>query len=97
MGMRENLHRSWSCLLYTSGSGRTDAGVHARGQVANFHTDSAMKCWEMKYYLNRYLPQDIGVLYVSDVPDRFHSRLNAVSKRYIYPVSYTHLRISFYR
>ena len=69
------------------GSGRTDAGVHARGQVANFHTDSAMKCWEMKYYLNRYLPQDIGVLYVSDVPDRFHSRLNAVSKRYIYRVA----------
>lgn len=46
-----------------------------------------MKCWEMKYYLNRYLPQDIGVLYVSDVPDRFHSRLNAVSKRYIYRVA----------
>ncbi len=69
------------------GSGRTDAGVHARGQVANFHTDSDMKCWEMKYYLNRYLPQDIGILYVSDVPERFHSRLNAVSKRYIYRVA----------
>ena len=69
------------------GSGRTDAGVHARGQVANFHTDSDMKCWEMKYYLNRYLPQDIGILYVSDVPERFHSRLNAKSKRYIYRVA----------
>ena len=69
------------------GSGRTDAGVHARGQVANFHTDSNMKCWEMKYYLNRYLPQDIGVLYVAEVPERFHSRLNALSKRYVYRVS----------
>ena len=69
------------------GSGRTDAGVHARGQVANFHTDSNMKCWEMKYYLNRYLPQDIGVLYVAEAPERFHSRLNALSKRYVYRVS----------
>ena len=55
--------------------------------MANFHTDSDMKCWEMKYYLNRYLPQDIGILYVSDVPERFHSRLNAKSKRYIYRVA----------
>lgn len=69
------------------GSGRTDAGVHARGQVANFHTDSELKCWEMKYYLNRYLPQDIGVLYVSDVPERFHSRLNAKSKKYVYRIA----------
>ena len=35
------------------GAGRTDAGVHAYEQVANFHTNSNMKCWEMKYYLNR--------------------------------------------
>ena len=69
------------------GSGRTDAGVHARGQIANFHTSSEMKCWEIKYYLNRYLPQDIGVLYVSDVPERFHSRLNAKSKRYVYRIA----------
>ena len=69
------------------GAGRTDAGVHAYEQVANFHTNSNMKCWEMKYYLNRYLPQDIGVLYVAEVPERFHSRLNALSKRYVYRVS----------
>ena len=43
------------------GAGRTDAGVHAYEQVANFHTNSQMKCWEMKYYLNRYLPGDIAV------------------------------------
>ena len=73
--------------VHVTGCGRTDAGVHARGQVANFHTESEMKCWEMKYYLNRYLPQDIAVLYVADVPERFHSRLNAKSKRYIYRVA----------
>ena len=56
------------------GAGRTDAGVHAYEQVANFHTNSNMKCWEMKYYLNRYLPGDIAVNRVDDVPERFHSR-----------------------
>ena len=55
------------------GAGRTDAGVHAYEQVANFHTNSNMKCWEMKYYLNRYLPGDIAVNRVDDVPERFHS------------------------
>lgn len=69
------------------GSGRTDAGVHARGQVANFHTNSTMACWQIKQYLSRYLPRDIGVLRVDEVPERFHSRLNAVSKRYIYRVA----------
>jgi len=49
------------------GAGRTDAGVHAYEQVANFHTNSNMKCWEMKYYLNRYLPGDIAVNRVDDV------------------------------
>ena len=44
-------------------------------------------CIRDRYYLNRYLPQDIGVLYVSDVPERFHSRLNAKAKRYVYRVA----------
>ena len=68
------------------GSGRTDAGVHARGQVANFHTDSTMSCREMYHYLNHYLPEDIGIREVCAVPERFHSRLSARAKTYVYRV-----------
>lgn len=68
------------------GSGRTDAGVHARAQVANFHTNSSMTTEEMQAYINRYLPEDIAVTEVSEAAIRFHSRLNAVGKRYCYLV-----------
>ena len=61
--------------------------VHAYEQVANFHTNSNMKCWEMKYYLNRYLPGDIAVNRVDDVPERFHSRYNAKAKKYLYRIA----------
>ena len=68
------------------GSGRTDAGVHAYGQVANFHTTSTMSAEEMLSYINEYLPQDIAVLQVTEAAPRFHSRLNACGKRYCYRV-----------
>lgn len=65
-------------------SGRTDAGVHAFGQVANFHTNSSMPVEEMKNYINSYLPEDIAVRTVVECAPRFHSRLNACGKRYCY-------------
>ena len=68
------------------GSGRTDAGVHAMGQVANFKLQSAYEPEEIKRYCNQYLPEDIVVLEVSEVPLRFHSRLNAVKKTYCYRI-----------
>lgn len=68
------------------GSGRTDAGVHALGQVANFHAETDMDCQEILTYMNRYLPEDIGVMEVTEVSDRFHSRLNATGKTYCYRV-----------
>lgn len=68
------------------GSGRTDAGVHARGQVANFHTNSTMTTEEMLAYINTYLPLDIAVISVTEAPERFHSRLNARGKCYCYQV-----------
>lgn len=68
------------------GSGRTDAGVHAKAQVANFKTDSTMSANEIKDYLNEYLPMDIGVTEVKEVSERFHSRLNVTGKRYVYRV-----------
>ncbi|HIX68759.1 MAG TPA: tRNA pseudouridine(38-40) synthase TruA [Candidatus Anaerostipes excrementavium] len=69
------------------GSGRTDAGVHALGQVANFHTDCSHSCDEMKQYLIAHLPSDIGVLKVSEAGERFHSRLNAAEKTYRYRIA----------
>jgi len=69
-----------------NGSGRTDAGVHARAQVANFKTECEMSVDEIKEYLNEYLPLDIAVTEVKEVSERFHSRLNVVGKRYIYRV-----------
>lgn len=68
------------------GSGRTDAGAHARGQVANFKTESTMSLNDMQGYLNRYLPKDVAVKEIEEVPERFHSRYNAKSKQYSYYV-----------
>lgn len=68
------------------GSGRTDAGVHAMGQVANFHAETIMSCDEICDYLRQYLPEDIGVLSAETVDDRFHSRFHATQKTYLYRI-----------
>ncbi|MBR5125547.1 MAG: tRNA pseudouridine(38-40) synthase TruA [Oscillospiraceae bacterium] len=69
-----------------SGSGRTDAGVHAEGQVVNFRCESAMKAEDILMVLRRYLPEDIGVLSCKEVSPRFHARLNAKEKTYRYRI-----------
>ncbi len=69
-----------------SGSGRTDAGVHAQGQVANFRCESPMPCGEILMQLRRYLPEDIGIYSCKDVSPRFHARLNAKEKTYRYRI-----------
>ena len=69
-----------------SGSGRTDAGVHARGQVANFHCESTMPSQEVLAQLRRYLPEDIGIYSCRDVSPRFHARLNAKEKTSLYRI-----------
>lgn len=68
------------------GSGRTDAGVHALAQTANFHLDTKMSEGEIKDYLNQYLPEDIRVIGLDRAGDRFHSRLNAEEKTYLYRI-----------
>lgn len=69
-----------------SGSGRTDAGVHAKGQVANFHCESTMTAEEILTRLRKYLPEDIGIYSCKDVSPRFHARLNAKEKTYCYRI-----------
>lgn len=68
------------------GSGRTDAGVHALGQAANFYLEKRREKEEVLDYLNQYLPEDIRVLSVQIVPERFHSRLWAKRKTYCYRI-----------
>lgn len=80
------LERMTGETVELQGSGRTDAGVHALGQVANFHTKSSLSCEKMLCYMNRYLPEDIAVIQVEEAEPRFHSRLNAVRKTYVYRI-----------
>ncbi|MDO5411052.1 MAG: tRNA pseudouridine(38-40) synthase TruA [Lachnospiraceae bacterium] len=79
------------------GSGRTDAGVHALAQTANFHLKTKQEPAELLHYLNRYLPADISVTDVQSVSERFHSRLNAVSKTYRYRIGIGPVRNVFER
>ena len=68
------------------GSGRTDAGVHAAGQVANFKTGSAILSRKLQRALNSLLPDDIVIKGVKEASLSFHSRYSAKSKRYRYTI-----------
>ena len=68
------------------GSGRTDAGVHAAGQVASFRADTDMDCASLLKAVRDYLPEDIGALSLEEAPERFHARLSAKEKTYVYRV-----------
>lgn len=68
------------------GCSRTDAGVHAMEQIANFKIKTSMSELQIKAYLNKYLPNDISVLHLETVPDRFHARYNAKDKTYLYKI-----------
>lgn len=73
-------------FVQVDGSGRTDAGVHALGQVANFKIDTVKTPAQIMEYINRYLPEDIAVVEIKEMHDRFHSRLNAKGKTYCYRI-----------
>jgi len=68
------------------GSGRTDAGVHALGQVASFHTDSTIPADGLHHAINTAVPKDIAVVAAEDVPDGFHARYSATGKTYRYTI-----------
>lgn len=88
--IQEKLEQTLSRILgeeiSVSASGRTDAGTHAKAQVVSFHCQSAMPCEEILLQLRRYLPEDIGIYSCKNVSPRFHARLNAKTKTYVYRV-----------
>lgn len=67
-------------------SGRTDAGVHALGQVFHFHCNTSLKEDIFLKDVNRYLPKDIRILSIEPCSNRFHARLNATGKTYRYQI-----------
>jgi tRNA pseudouridine38-40 synthase len=68
------------------GSGRTDAGVHAEGQVASVNLDREIAPGKLRNAINGNLPRDVRVLFADRVPEDFHARYSAVSKTYVYRV-----------
>lgn len=79
-----------SCLeedIKVIGSGRTDAGVHAFGQTANFYCSCLLHPGEIKASVNLFLPEDIKVLHMEEADRNFHSRYSARSKTYEYRIT----------
>jgi len=68
------------------GSGRTDAGVHAEGQVASVLLERKITPHKLRSAINGNLPPDVRVLFVDTAPDDFHARYSAVSKTYVYRI-----------
>ena len=89
ISVQETLNKALATFLRdeaieVTGAGRTDAGVHAKGMVANAHFETDQTTEEICQYMNRYLPEDICVTEVRVASDRFHSRYNAMGKTYCY-------------
>jgi tRNA pseudouridine38-40 synthase len=69
------------------GAGRTDAGVHALGQVAHLDVNTKMPVRLIRQKLNEQLPHDINILSVDVVPQKFHARHDAIARSYVYQIS----------
>lgn len=83
--------------LTLKASGRTDAGVHALGQIASFTTTSGMKEEQFKLALNSRLPADIRILNVFEMPMKFHPRYSAKKRWYRYIISNVAVLSPFFR
>ena len=79
------------------GSGRTDMGVHAIGQVVNFKTNCNESVEKIQNYLYKYLPESIVIKDIKEVNDRFHSRYNAKHKIYLYKIDNNKFHNPFFR
>ena len=78
-------------------SGRTDAGVHALGQVANFKTESELPVEKFPIAINSKLKKSIRIINAEEVDERFHSRLNCKKKTYRYVINNSEFASAIYR
>ena len=84
--LEEALARLLTHDVSVVGASRTDAGVHARGQVASFRTERAIPLHGIRRGLNSLLPPEIAVCAADEVPDTFHPRFSATGKHYRYTI-----------
>lgn len=89
------LERIWGRRIVVHGSGRTDAGVHAKGQVAHFMAEKRLSRIELMRALNAQLPAEIRVNSVSYAPADFHAQYSAVDKTYQYLLESSNVRSPF--
>jgi tRNA pseudouridine38-40 synthase len=95
--IEEQLRRLTGEIIHLISSGRTDAGVHAIGQVAHFKTQHPMDCPTLRRALNSLLPADIMIREVEEVDQDFHARKDCKSKVYEYRVLNRNVRSVFLR
>lgn len=89
--VQEEIEKVLSRILNTeisiSGSGRTDAGVHAKGQTFHFVIDKEIDIEKLRYSVNCLLPKDIHIISMKEVDENFHSRYGVKEKTYSYTIS----------
>ena len=92
--VQETIEKELSQILNTpisiQGSGRTDAGVHAKGQTFHFDVDKEVDLERLRYSLNCLLPEDVYVKSLEKVDDNFHARYSAKTKVYQYNIHFGH-------
>jgi tRNA pseudouridine38-40 synthase len=92
--IKENLEKFLRHEIKLTGAGRTDAGVHALAQYANFRTVSAIRAPEILHKLNQMLPDDVVVLDCRECPPEFDSRRSAIWRQYRYLICEKHSAIN---
>lgn len=98
--LEEKISLMTTAPVILNGAGRTDAGVHALGMVANFHTLSSIPCAGLAKGLNRLLPENIKILQADEADADFHARFKAKGKVYAYqflcaPIVFPHQRLYY--
>ena len=97
--VQQNISEATKTLLKVDvnliGSGRTDSGVHALGQVANFRTENAIDIYRFRHSLNSILPLDISIVKMEETNEDFHARFDAKKRSYIYLM--TQIKSPFYK
>lgn len=83
----KSIHQITHQKINLIGSGRTDSGVHAYGQVANFNLDSEIEIFKFKKSVNALLPPDISIRGIEKVNENFHARFDAKKRSYFYLIN----------